>query len=68
LKISVKGFSEKTARFFREVRAELKKVMWPNRHETFVFTVVVLVSVGLVSSLIWIIDSIFSKGLGLVIK
>jgi len=68
LKFSAKGFLDRTARFLREVRAELRKVMWPSRRETFVFTAIVIGSVVVISSLIWIIDSAFSQLLSLVIK
>lgn len=47
-------------RFFREVRAELKKVTWPTQKELISYTVVVLVSVFLMAGLIWVVDSGFS--------
>jgi preprotein translocase subunit SecE len=68
LKFSVKGFLDKTTRFLREVRAELRKVMWPSRRETFMFTAVVIGSVVVISTLIWVVDSAFSQLLSLVIK
>lgn len=37
--------------------AELKKVHWPNRQETVTYTGVVLVTVTIVTILIWIVDS-----------
>jgi len=68
LKFSAKGFLEKSSRFVREVRAELRKVMWPSRRETVVFTTIVIGSVILISGLIWVIDSVLSQLLSLVIK
>lgn len=64
----MKKYYEKTKRFLREVRAELKKVMWPTKRETVVFTAVVIGTVLFISSLVWIIDNIFSRGLALVIR
>jgi preprotein translocase subunit SecE len=45
--------------FFREVRAELKKVAWPTRGEVVTYTVVVLVSVTFVTVYVFGLDSGF---------
>lgn len=50
-------FSEKAKRFFRGSYAEFKKVHWPNKKELYIYTGVVLISVFIVSLLIWIVDS-----------
>lgn len=55
-------------RFLKEVRGELRKVMWPTRRETALYTGVVLLSVVFVAAVIWIIDSILSLLLSLVIR
>jgi len=62
------GVFARAGRFLKEARAELKKVQWPNRKETVVFTGVVILSVVVVSTAIWIIDSAFSQVLRLVIR
>ena len=64
----LKTFLNRIARFFREVRAELRKVIWPNRQQTTLYTGVVLVSVVFVAAIIFIIDQVLSLGLGVVIK
>ncbi|MCL6451866.1 MAG: preprotein translocase subunit SecE [Acetobacteraceae bacterium] len=56
------------AGFLREVRAELKKVVWPTRKETVVFTSVVIVSVIIVATAIWVIDGVFSQVLKLILR
>lgn len=43
--------------FFHEVKAELKKVHWPNRQQLLTYTGVVFVSVGILAVMIWIVDS-----------
>jgi len=48
-------------RFLREVKAELKKVSWPNKTELASFTGVVFVSVVIVSIIIWLIDTFFNQ-------
>ncbi|MFP4200960.1 MAG: preprotein translocase subunit SecE [Bacillota bacterium] len=46
-------------KFLRDVRAELRKVVWPGRRQTTVYTAVVLVSVGIVAGIIWVADTGF---------
>lgn len=43
-------------RFFRNVSAELKKVNWPNRKELTTYTIVVIITVLVVASIIWVWD------------
>lgn len=43
--------------FFSEVRTELKKVHWPNKKELTNHTLTVVLTVGVVSGLIYLIDS-----------
>lgn len=61
-------WGQRVARFFREVRAELSKVIWPNRTEVIAFTSVVVVSVLAISLLIWVVDSAISRLLILMIR
>lgn len=51
----------KTKKFFREVKAELKKVNWPNQREILSSTVVVIVTVLIISLFIGGIDLVFSN-------
>lgn len=53
--------------FFNGVKIELKKVHWPTRRETMVYTGVVLSTVTVVSILIWILDSVLGSGLSLIL-
>jgi preprotein translocase subunit SecE len=48
-------------KFFREVKAEFKKVSWPNSKQLVAYTGVVFVAVIIVGSMIWIIDAGFAK-------
>mgnify|MGYP000358609046 FL=1 len=45
----------------REMKAELKKVVWPTRKELINYTIVVFVTVVFISALIGIVDAIFSE-------
>lgn len=50
-------------RYLREVRTELKKVVWPDRRQTIIYTGVVIVSVVAVALVIWVVDAVLSEGL-----
>lgn len=47
--------------FLREVRQELKKVAWPSRRELFAYTIVVLVTVVVLTSLVFGFDFVISR-------
>ena len=49
-----------TVRFAKEVRAELRRVVWPDRRTTALYTAVVVLSVTVVAALIWIVDSVLA--------
>jgi preprotein translocase subunit SecE len=47
--------------FLKEVRQELKRVIWPTRQELATYTVVVLVTVIVLTSLVFGLDVLFSR-------
>ncbi|MEX0836652.1 MAG: preprotein translocase subunit SecE [Nitriliruptor sp.] len=51
------------AQFLREVRSELRKVAWPNRHELVSYTIVVLVMSLVLTLLIWGFDTIIREAI-----
>lgn len=53
--------------FLREVRTELKKVVWPSRKQTVASTSVVVVLVVIVSAFLGMVDYILSRIVGYVI-
>lgn len=58
----------KAVRFFKEIKAEMKKVTWPTRENMITYTEVVLVVMIAFTALIFVADSVFSYLLRLVIK
>ncbi len=48
--------------FLKEVRQELRKVDWPRRKEMFAYTVVVLVTVIVLTSFVFVLDMLISRG------
>ena len=51
-------------RFIREVWAELRKVIWPNRKQMVTYTVVVLAFVVFMVGLVSVLDLAFKWGIG----
>ena len=54
-------------RFFRETVAELKKVNWPTRQEATQLTVIVLLVVIAMSTLLGVLDFLFSRLFGFIV-
>ncbi len=50
---------ERISRWFREMRSELKKVVWPTPKQLINNTIIVIVAVVLVSVVIGVMDGIF---------
>ncbi len=51
----------KIGRFFREVRAELVKVIWPDRRSVAVYTGIVVASVVVIAGIIWVADVVLGQ-------
>ena len=52
------GIGKRLGRFFRELKAELKKVSWPTRADTIKKTGIVILCVLIVGVIVWIFDGI----------
>ena len=51
-------FGARVSKWFREMRSELKKVVWPSRKQLIQNTLVVLLCVLAVGVFIWIFDAV----------
>ena len=49
--------------YFKSVKVETKKVVWPTRKELFSYTVVVIITCAFFALLIWGVDSAFLAAL-----
>ena len=56
------GIFARIARFFREIIAELRKVIWPTRKELLTYTAGVVVFVTVVTASVVGLDYAFAKG------
>jgi preprotein translocase subunit SecE len=65
---AIQNNPSRVKRFIREVKAEMKKVSWPNKQELVSYTGVVFVSVLIIGFLIWVVDASFAKVLRAIIK
>ena len=52
------GFFARIAKWFREMRSELKKVQWPTAKQTANNVIIVIICVIVVGICIWIFDAI----------
>ena len=62
----MKGFGANIAKFFRDTKSELKKVVWPSKADVKTNTVV-LVTVAIAAVVMIALDAIFGGILGLII-
>jgi preprotein translocase subunit SecE len=56
----------RTARFYRQIIAELRKVVWPTRSELTSYTSVVIVFVLVIMAIVYGLDTAFVKLAGLI--
>lgn len=57
--VKQKGFAqavERVRKFFKELKSEIKKIVWPTRQQVINNTGVVIACVLLVGAFIWILD------------
>jgi preprotein translocase subunit SecE len=47
------------ARYYKEIKAEFKKITWASRDEVFKTTGVVLTTIILFTLILWLYDSVF---------
>lgn len=57
----------RVVRYFKEVRAELGKVVWPSRRNTTNLTAIVLGVTAAMSALMGLLDWVFSKLFGVIV-
>ena len=58
-----KKSGNKIVRFFKEVKSELKKVVWPSKKQVIKNTLIVIAAVAIIGLIIWVLDLAFGFGL-----
>ena len=56
------NLGKRIAKFFREMKAELKKVTWPSWSQTRNNTGIVILCVLVIGIAIWVLDALFGFG------
>ena len=59
---------DRLAIYFRGVKAELKKVIWPNRKELMNYTGIVIFISALVAMIVYVLDLLIRGGLSFIIS
>lgn len=59
---------QRIRQFFREIRAEVRKVTWPTKEEVKVLTLVVVLFVFIFTAFIGIVDLILARVFALIAK
>ncbi len=56
------------AKYFKDTRAELKKVHWPTRQEAVRLTAIVLAIIAFMAAILGLIDYLFTQMFNLIIR
>ena len=65
---SKQNIFQKMVRYFEDVKAEMKKVVWPSFAKVRQNTLIVLIYVFLVGIVIWLLDMLFTWGMSFIIN
>ena len=55
-------------KWFRELKGECKKIVWPTRQQTTNNTAVVLAACVIIGVFIWVLDAVFQFGVSALIR
>lgn len=64
---AVKGFFARIAKFFRDTKSELKKVVWPSKEDTRNNTIVVITVVAITAVVLLVLDTAFGGVMRLIV-
>lgn len=62
-KVKKPSIFSRIGKWFRELKSEIKKIVWPTRQQTVKNTIVVIATIFIVGIFIWILDAIFNFGI-----
>jgi preprotein translocase subunit SecE len=57
----LKSLPERTRSFLRDVRSEMRKVVWPSRAEVQSTTTVVIITVFIFAAYFWLVDNVIGR-------
>ncbi|HTH54285.1 MAG TPA: preprotein translocase subunit SecE [Edaphobacter sp.] len=59
----LKSLPQRFNDFLKDVRSEMRKVVWPNRNEVQTTTIVVIVTVFIFAAYFWLVDNIIGRAI-----
>ena len=62
------SFFNRVVKYFKEVKSEMKKVIWPTFAKVRQNTLIVMLYVVIVGIVIWGLDALFTWGMSLIIS
>ena len=62
-KVKKPGLFALIGKWFRELKSECRKIVWPTRQQTVNNTLVVIACVIVIGIFIWILDLVFNLGI-----
>jgi preprotein translocase subunit SecE len=57
----IKSLPDRISSFLRDVRSEMRKVVWPTRADVQSTTVVVIVTVFIFAAYFWLVDNVIGR-------
>lgn len=57
----------KMASYFKGVKSEMKKVIWPTKKELINYTGVVIIITAIIAIIVWVLDILINGGLSFII-
>ena len=61
------GFFQRVSRFAKDLRSEIKKIVWPSKKQVINNTGIVLGVMAVVGACVWVIDCLFAFLRGLLL-
>lgn len=67
-RFSPKRIASRTAKYFKDLRSEIKKIVWPGKKQVINNTIVVIVMVLIAAVVLWGLDSLLGLLVQLLLK
>jgi preprotein translocase subunit SecE len=65
---NLKATPQRLIDFLKDVRSEMRKVVWPSQKDVQTTTIVVLITVFIFAAYFWLVDNIIGHAIDLVLK
>ena len=62
------GFFARVGKWFRDLKSEAKKIVWPTRKQTTNNTLIVIATILVIGVFIWVLDAVFNLGIATLIS